>query len=169
MEFPSTDEDQELDFQHNPKIAINNNSASHPANEDLDVKLPTSMKRDDMVLDDLSHTSIPRPQATMNSIGVDEQMNVSHHPNDIHLFNNNNKMNSRELDEQVHSKVTEVNVTTQENDTVAESMLASKTTAKAVNLNHMKEFQECMNSYEVGNGVHSFDMIALAIAFYECS
>ena len=31
---------------------------------------------------------------------------------------------------------------------------------KVVNLNHMKEFQECMNTYEVGNGVHSFNMIA---------
>ena len=25
-----------------------------------------------------------------------------------------------------------------------------------------------MNSYKVGNGVHSFNMIALAIAFYKC-
>ena len=31
---------------------------------------------------------------------------------------------------------------------------------KVVNLNHMKEFQECMNTYEVGNGVRSFNMIA---------
>ena len=31
----------------------------------------------------------------------------------------------------------------------------------------MKEFQECMDTYEIGNGVHSFNTIALDIAFYE--
>ena len=31
----------------------------------------------------------------------------------------------------------------------------------------MKEFQECMDTYKIGNGAHSFDMIALAIAFYK--
>ena len=60
-------------------------------------------------------------------------------------------------------------VADQQKDTVIESTLASRTTAKVANLNHTREFQECMNSYKVGNGVHSFNMIALAIAFYECS
>ena len=50
-EFPSTDEEHELDFPHNPTITINNNSASLPANEDLDMKLPASMKMDDLMLD----------------------------------------------------------------------------------------------------------------------
>ena len=50
-----------------------------------------------------------------------------------------------------------------------ESELVSKTTTKIMNLNHMKEFQECMDCYKIGNEVHSFDTIALAIAFYECT
>ena len=50
-----------------------------------------------------------------------------------------------------------------------ESELVSRTTTKIVNLDHTKEFQECMDSYEIGNRVHSFDLIALAIAFYECT
>ena len=45
----------------------------------------------------------------------------------------------------------------------------SKPTTTVVHVDHTEEFQECMNSYEVGNGVHSFETIALAIAFYECS
>ena len=65
--------------------------------------------------------------------------------------------------------MTELNVSTQQTDSAVESMLASKTTAKVVNLDHTNEFQECMNSYEAGRGVYSLDMIALAIAFYEYS
>ena len=41
-----------------------------------------------------------------------------------------------------------------------------------MNLDYTREFQECMDTYEIGIGVHSFDMIhmiALAIAFYECT
>ena len=78
-------------------------------------------------------------------------------------------MNSNEEDEQVHPKMTEAKVTTQQKDTVVESTQASRTTAKVVNLDHTKEFQECMSSNKVGNGIHPFDMIALAIAFYECN
>ena len=63
----------------------------------------------------------------------------------------------------------EVKVANQQKDTVIESELVSRTTTKIVNLNHTKEFPECMNSYKIGIGVHSFDMIGLAIAFYECS
>ena len=48
-----------------------------------------------------------------------------------------------------------------------ESEIASRTATKMVNLNHTKEFQECMDTYKIGNGVHSFDMIALTIAFYK--
>ena len=65
--------------------------------------------------------------------------------------------------------MTELNVSTQQSDSAVESMPASKTTAKLANLNHTKKFQECMNSYEVGDGIHSYDTIALPIAFYECS
>ena len=50
-----------------------------------------------------------------------------------------------------------------------ESTLTLKLKATVVHVNNTKEFQECMNSCEVGNGVHSFDTIALAIALYEWS
>ena len=36
-----------------------------------------------------------------------------------------------------------------------------------VNIDHMKAFQECMDTYRIPNGVHEFDIVALAIAFYE--
>ena len=36
-----------------------------------------------------------------------------------------------------------------------------------VTLDHMKAFQECMDSYGIHNGVPTFNAIALAIAFYE--
>ena len=48
-----------------------------------------------------------------------------------------------------------------------EPEIVSRTATKMVNLKHMKEFQECMDTYEIGNGVHSFNTIALAIAFYK--
>ena len=48
-----------------------------------------------------------------------------------------------------------------------ESEIVSRTAFKMVNLNHTKEFQECMDTIKIGNGVHSFDMIALAIVFYK--
>ena len=59
----------------------------------------------------------------------------------------------------------EISVTNQLTHAAMESELVSRTTAKMVNLDHTKEFQECMDTYEIGNGVHSFNMIALAIAF----
>ena len=53
----------------------------------------------------------------------------------------------------------EVKVANQQKGTVIKSELVSRTTAKIVNLDHSKEFQECMDSYEIGNWVHLFDMI----------
>ena len=78
-------------------------------------------------------------------------------------------MTSNENKEQGHPKMMEVPVANQQKHMAMESELVSKSTTKIVNLNHMKEFQECMNSYKNGNGVHSFNMIALAIVFYECT
>ena len=63
----------------------------------------------------------------------------------------------------------EVEVGNQQKDPAIKSELVSKTTTKIVNLDHTMKFQECMDSYEIWNGVHPFDMIALAIAFYECT
>ena len=38
VEFPSTDEAQELDIPYNPTISVDNNSTCHPADKDLYVK-----------------------------------------------------------------------------------------------------------------------------------
>ena len=46
-------------------------------------------------------------------------------------------------------------------------MSLSNSTTKIVNFDHMKELQECMDSYKIGHGVCSFDTIAFVIAFYE--
>ena len=69
---------------------------------------------------------------------------------------------------QEYPKMMEVTVANQQMDTAMESELVSKPTTKIVNLDYMKEFQKCMDTYKIGNGVHSFNMIALAIALYEC-
>ena len=38
---------------------------------------------------------------------------------------------------------------------------------RIVNMDHTKAFQECMDTYGILNRVHAFDIVALAIAFYE--
>ena len=47
------------------------------------------------------------------------------------------------------------------------SEVSSSHQSKTVNFDHSKEFQECMDTYEISKGVDSFEKIALAIAFYE--
>ena len=49
------------------------------------------------------------------------------------------------------------------------SEVSSSNQSKTVNFDHSKEFQECMDTYEISKGVESFEKIALAIAFYESS
>ena len=144
----------------NPTITSVNNSACHPAADDLDVKLLDTTKTGDVVLEDLVPTSIPSPHTTMNRECVGELLNVSHDLNGFHIFNDNNKMNSNGNNEPEHPKIKEVKVTNQQKDTVIKSELVSRTTTKIVHLDHMKEFQACMNSYKIANGVHLFDMIA---------
>ena len=70
---------------------------------------------------------------------------------------------------QEYPKTIEVPVENLQMDAAMESELISKTTTKIVNLDHTNEFHDCMNTYKIGNGVNSFDMIALGIAFYECT
>ena len=41
------------------------------------------------------------------------------------------------------------------------------TTMTIVNIDHMKAFQECMDTYGVPNGVPEFDIVALVIEFYQ--
>ena len=86
-----------MDIPHNPTITVDNNS--HATDEDLDVKLPSTAKSDVIVLENLVPTSITLPHTTTNSIGVGQQLTVSHDLNDFHVFNDNNKMNSNENNE----------------------------------------------------------------------
>ena len=120
-------------------------------------------------MEDLVLSSRLSPPTATNRFGIGEQLSVSQDVNNVHVFNDNNKMTSNENKKQEHPKMMDVPVANQQKDMAMESELVSKTTTKIVNLDHTKEFQECMDSYEIGNGVHSFDMIALAIAFYECT
>ena len=108
VDFPSTYEVEELDLSHNPTITADNNSACNPAGEDLDVKLPVTTKTENVLLEDLVPTSIPLVHTATRRIDAGEQVNVSHDLNDFHVFNNNNKMNSKENNEQEHPKVMEV-------------------------------------------------------------
>ena len=168
VDFPSTYEVKEFDLSHNPTITVDNNSACCPTDEDLDVKLPATTKTDDVLLEDLVPTSIPSSHTATNRIRDGEQLNVSQDLNNFHVFNDPNKMNSNENNEEEHSKI-KVNVTNHQKDTGIESKVVSRTTTQIVNLDHIKEFQESMDSYKIGNGVCSFDTIALAIAFFECT
>ena len=83
----------------------------------------------------------------------------------IHVFNNEHNISVQQNEEDGHPKAMEVSVPKQATCTAMESQQVSTTTTKMVNLDHTKEFQECMDSYGIINGVASFDTIELAIAF----
>ena len=128
---------------------------------------PATKKAQDELLDDLVPSSRLSPPTATNGFGIGEQLPVSQDVNNIHVFNDNNKSTSKESKEEVHPKMMEVSVAYQQMNMTMESECVSKTTTKIVNLDHMKEFQECMDTNEIGNGVHPFDTTALAIAFYK--
>ena len=46
-----------------------------------------------------------------------------------------------------------------------ESKLVSRTTTKIVNLDHTREFQECMDSYEIGNGYIHLTLLLWLLGF----
>ena len=96
VDFPLNYEVEQLDLSRNPTITDDTNSACHPADEDLDVKLLGTTKTDDILLEDLFPTSLPLPHTATNRIGVGEQLNVSQ---DLNIFNDKNKMNSNENNE----------------------------------------------------------------------
>ena len=103
----------------------------------------------------------------MNIFGITQQLHASPDVINIHVFNDNDNNTVQENGEERHPKVMEIAVAKHPTHTEKESKLVSRTTTKIVNLDHMKEFQECMDSYEISNGVDSFDPIVLAIAFYK--
>ena len=156
-------------YSNNWTITAVNESAYNPTIDELDVKLPATKKVQDVLLEDLVLSSRLSPPTDTNKFGIGEQLPVSQDVNNIHVFNDNNKSTSKENEEQEHPKMMEVPVASQQTDTAMESELVSKSTTRTVNLDHMKELQECMDSYNIGNGVHSFDMIALTIGSYECT
>ena len=84
VDFPPMYEVEEFDHSHNPTNSMDNNAACHPTDEDLDVKLPATTKADDVLLEDLV------PNTTR--VGVGEQLNVSQHLNNFHVFNDDHKM-----------------------------------------------------------------------------
>ena len=60
----------------------------------------------------------------------------------------------------------ETGVTNQQTHTAMDAELISRNSSKMVNFDHSKEFRQCIDTYEIYNGVDSFEIIALAIAFY---
>ena len=113
-------------------------STYHSASEELHVKPPATKKQDELL----------------------EVI-------DIHVFNDNDNNTVQEYEEEGHPKVMEVAAAKQPTHIAMELKLVSRTTMEMVNLDHMKEFQECMDSYKIHNGVDSYDTIVLATVFYE--
>ena len=87
----------------------------------------------------------------------------------IHVFNDNNKYIELDNDNEQQLQVIERVVNKQQTNTAMGSEVSSSHQSKTVNFEHSKEFQECMDTYEISKGVDSFEKIALAIAFYESS
>ena len=169
MDFPFICDVEELDVSNNCTTTAVNESVHHPTVEELDVKLPAAKKAQDVLLEYLVPSSKFSPPTAASTFGVGEQLPVSQGVNNVHVFNDNHKSTPNENKKQEHPKMIEVPVANQQMVMAMESELVSKTTTKIVKLDHMKGFQDCMDTYEIGNGVHSFNMIALAIAFCECT
>ena len=63
------------------------------------------------------------------------------------------------------SKVVDSSVLEQPKLTAMQSQQISMTTMTIVNMDHMKAFQECMDTYGIPNGVPEFDINALQLHF----
>ena len=93
VDFPSAYDVEELDLSNNHTITAFNKSVY----QELDAKLPATMKAQDILLEDLvPSSSRPSPHTGTNRIGIAEQLNVSKDVNNIHVFNDNKKMTSNE-------------------------------------------------------------------------
>ena len=99
VDLPSTYDVEELGVSNSHTISAFNESAYHPTVEELDVKLPASMKAQDILL--------PPPTAP-DRFGFCEQHPVSQDVNNIHVFDDNNNMTSNENKKQEHPKMMEV-------------------------------------------------------------
>ena len=86
----------------------------------------------------------------------------------IHVFNDNNKFKLDNDNEQQLQMIKTV-VNKQQTNTAMDSEMSPSHQSKTVNFDHSKEFQECMDTYEISKGVDSFEKIAFAPAFYESS
>ena len=99
-------------------------------------------------------------------VGSNEQTTIV---DNIHVFNDNNQYTELDNDNEQQLQVIETVVTKQQTNAAMDSEVCSTTKPKMLNFDHLKEFQECMDAYEIYNGVESFETIALAIVFYESS
>ena len=164
VDFPSVYDVDEMDFSNNQTITAVKDS-TYPASEELDLKPPATKKAQGVLLEDLVPSSTMSPPTATSIFGISEQLSMSQDVSNIHVFNDNDMSTSQENKEEEHPRVMEISVPNQP----THSEIVSRTTTKMVNLGHMKEFQECMDTYESGNGIHSFGMIGLAIAFYKAT
>ena len=151
-DFPSTYDVDEMDVSNNLTITAVKDSMYHAAIEELEVKPPATKKAQDVLLEDLVPSSTMAPPTPTNIFGISEQLPVSQDANNIHVFNDNNKSTSQENKEEEHPRVTEISITNQLTHTAMKSELVSRTATKMVNLDHTKEFQECMDTYKLAMG-----------------
>ena len=103
---------------------------------------------------------------------VDRMVTSNEHTmlvDNICVFNDNDKYIELDNDNEQQLQVIETVVTKQQTNSGMDSEVCSTNKSKTVNFDHLKEFQECMDTYEIYNGVESLEMITLKIAFYESS
>ena len=123
QDFASIYDIEELDVSNNCTITAVKEPVYHPTVEELDVKLPVTKKAQDVLLEDLVHSSRFSPPTATNRFGIGEQHSVSQDVNNVHVFNDNNKNISNENKKQEHPKMMEVPVANQQTDTAMESFI----------------------------------------------
>ena len=120
VELPSIYDVEEYNVSNNCTIAAVNESAYNPTVEELDVKLPATMKAQDVLLEDLVPSSRLSPPTATNRFGIGKELPVSQVVNNVHVFNDNNKITSNEK-KQEHRKMMEVAFANQQKDMAMES------------------------------------------------
>ena len=127
------------------------------------MKSPATKKQDVLLEDIVPSSTISPPTVTNIIFGITQQCPASPGVNNIHVFNDNDNKTVQENEQEGHPKV--IAVAKQATHTAMESELVSRTTTEMVNLDHTMEFQECMDTCKIHNGVHSFDTIAWLLHF----
>ena len=94
---------------------------------------------------------------------VDKMMASNKQPtlvDNIHVFNDNNKYIKLDNDNEQQLQMIKRVVNKQQTNTAMGSEVSSSHQSKTVSFDHSKEFQECMDTYEISKGVDSFEKIA---------